>query len=337
MRSRVIAGMLSIGVGLLPSLHASAAAPELRAEAGLRVRYDDNVFQYSDRNLGRYDRTLAKFTTIESTDDVIVSPSIDVRATWKGRYTTRLFAGVDFNQYAKNTERSSQAYTLGVTRRLPRDTGLSLRYRFVPSHFGWRLASPPNQTATYADADLSTSRWRLAVEHDFSRTLDTELYGAWESKDYNPTFNHRDITVKEVGLSGTARLRPKVSVTLGGSHETGDAAGAGDTSINSDTSYRQWSAFVKPRISPARAWDVALVYEYYRRNFTSDLPLDDNYYQREDTAYTLGVESRARIRKSVELRADYDRIDRSSNKNGADLEFGTYTEQRLTLGVEYRF
>ncbi|MFZ5863855.1 MAG: hypothetical protein ACOYXR_13560 [Nitrospirota bacterium] len=341
MRARLLTGLFVVVISLIATEHANAAAPDLRAEAGLRIRYDDNVFQYSDRNLGRYDQTLPKFRTIESTDDIIVTPSIDIRATWKGRYTTRLFGGVDVNQYTKNTDRSSQTYTLGVTQKLPHDTGITLRYRFVPTHFGWRLADPPNQTITYSNAELSSSSWRLAADHDFTRTLNAELYGAWESKDYNPAFNHRDMTVKEVGFSGTVRLRPKVSVTLGGSHETGDAAGAGDASINggSDTSYRQWSAFVKPRISPTRDWDVALTYEYQKRDFTSALVADTNYTQREDTTHTIGLDSTVQIRKNIELRADYDHIQRSvaSLAPGVNLDFGNYTEQRVTLGADYRF
>jgi opacity protein-like surface antigen len=331
--------ILVVAVCLLTAAYANASAPDLRAEAGLRIRYDDNVFQYSDRNLGRFSpATLNKFTTLESTDDIIVTPSIDVRATWKGRYTTRLFAGVDVNQYTKNTDRSNQTYTLGVTRQLPHDTGLTLRYRFVPTHFGWRLADPPNQTTTYSNAELSSSSWRLAVNHDLNRMLSAELYGAWDTKDYNAPFNYRDITVKEMGLSGTAKLRREVSVKLGVVLETGDAAGAGDTSVNSDTSYDQWSVLLRPTISPTRDWDVALTYAYYQRDFTSSLGLvDENYYQREDTAYTVGIDSTVQVRKGIELRAEYDRIDRTSNKSGANLEFGNYTEQRVTIGAEYRF
>ncbi len=343
MRARLIAGILFVGIGLITTTHAHAAAPDLRAEAGLRVRYDDNVFQYSDRNLNRFSPgTIEKFRTLDSTDDIIVTPSIDIRATWKSRYTTRLFTGVDLNQYTKNTDRSSQTYTLGVTQRLPHDTGLTLRYRFVPTHLGWRLADPPNQPApssswTYANAELSSSEWRLAVDYDLNRILSAELYGAWATKDYNAAFNERDITVQEVGLSGTVKFRREVAVKLGLAHETGDAAGAGDASINSDTSYRQWSVLLKPTISPTRDWDVALTYEYQQRDFTSALIGDSNYYQREDTTQTVGLDSTVRISKGVKLRADYDHIQRSSNQNGTDLEFGDYTEQRVSVGAEYRF
>jgi hypothetical protein len=332
-------GILVVAVCLLTAAYANAAAPALRAEAGLRIRYDDNVFQYSDRNLGRYDPTLPKFATIESTDDIIVTPSLDVRALWKGRYSTRVFAGVDLNRYTNNTARSNETYTIGLGQKVSEADTLTLRYRFVPTHFGWRLADPPNQTAAYANAELSSSSWRLSVDHDLSRVLGAELYGAWENKDYAAPFNYRDITVKEMGLSGTARLRPELTIRLGLALETGDAAGAGDASINggSDTSYNQWSVLIRPTISPTQDWGVGFTYAYHQRDFTSTLPLDDNYYQREDTAYTVGLDSTVRIRKGVELRADYDRIHRTSNKSGANLEFGNYTEQRVTIGADYRF
>lgn len=316
---------------------ARAAQIDTSATLGLAVRYDDNVFQYSDRNLGRFNASLNKFSTLDSTDDIIVTPSIDVRAAWKRRYATRVFAGVDLNQYTKNTDRSSQTYTLGVAQLLPHRTALTLRYRFVPTHLGWRLASPPNQTTTYANADLSSSQWRLAVDYDPNRMLNTEVYGAWGTKDYNAAFNHRDITVKEVGLSGTVKWRRAARATLGVARETGDAAGAGDAVINSDTSYRQWSVRLKPAVSPTRDWDVALMYEYERRDYTSPLATDNDHYQREDTTHTVGIETTVQLARGVNVRGDYDRIRRTSNKNGADLDFGNYTEQRVTAAVEYRF
>jgi opacity protein-like surface antigen len=330
--------MLAVGVGLAGAAPIYAAAPDLRAEAGLRIRYDDNVFQYSNRNLDRFSpSTLNKFATLESSDDVIVIPSIDVRATWKGRYATRAFAGVDLNQYTKNKDRSSPTYTLGVTQHLGRDTALTLRHRFVPTHLGWRLADPPNQTAAYANAELSSAEWRLAVDHDLNRILSTELYGAWEDRNYNAAFNERDITVKDVGLSGTVKLRRAIALRLGVARETGDAAGAGDAAVNSDTSYRQWSVRLRPTISPTRDWDLGLAYEYRRRDFTAALPADTNYFGREDTTHAVGVDSTVQLRKGVDLRADYDHIRRTSNKSGADLEFGNYTEQRITAGIDYRF
>lgn len=323
-----------IWIGAAP---ARAARIATSATLGLAARYDDNVFQYSDRNLGRFNTALNKFSTLDSTDDVVVTPSIDVRATWKRRYATRVFAGVDLNQYTKNTDRSSQTYTLGVGQRLPHNTALTLRYRFVPTHLGWRLASPPNQTTSYANAELSSSEWRLAVDYDPNRRLNAELYGAWGAKDYNATFNHRDITVKEVGLSGTAKWRRAARVHLGVSRETGDAAGAGNAVINSDTSYRQWSVLLKPTVSPTRDWDAALMYEYQRRDYTSALAADSDHYQREDTTHTVGIETTVQVTNGMSLRGDYDRIRRTSNKNGADLDFGNYTEQRLTAAAEYRF
>lgn len=336
MRTWFILGSV-VGLCLFTASHTQARSPDLRASVGLRVRYDDNVFQYSDRNLSRFDSALPKFSTLDSTDDVIVTPSVDLRVTWKGRYATRAFAGVDVNRYAKNTDRSSATYTLGVSQRVSPYNDLTLRYRFVPTHLGWRLADPPNQTTTYANAEVSSSEWRLAIDHDLNRTLNAELYGAWEIKDYNAAFNERDITVKEVGLSGTAKWRRAAAVKLGVARETGDAAGAGDAITNSDTSYNQWSVRLRPAVSPARGWDVALSYEYQRRDYTSSLVADTNHYQREDTTRTAGMEIGLQVTKEVEVRADYDHVRRTSNKNGVDLDFGNYTERRVTGAVDYRF
>lgn len=342
MRIRPLFLSVVLSAGLVPSPPAQAGPPDLRVAAGLRIRYDDNVFQYSDRNLGRFDPALGKFSTLDSTDDVIVTPSVDVRAIWNGRYSTRVFAGIDLNQYTKNTDRSSAAYTVGLAQRVTRRSELTLRYRFVPTHLGWRLASPPNQpppssTWTYANAELSSSDWRLAVDHDLTRSLSAEVYGGWETKDYNAAFDHRDITVKEVGVSGTARWKRVARVTLDLARETGDASGAGDAALNSDTSYRQWSVRVKPTVSPTRDWDAALTYEYQRRDFTSGLAADRDHYQREDTTHSLGIETTVQVTNAMNLRGDYDRIRRTSNQNGADLDFGNYTEQRVTAAAEYRF
>lgn len=339
MRTPFVLGSIVVGICLLTATHVKAAAPDLRASVGVKIRFDDNVFQYSDANLGRYDRTLAKFATIESTDDIIVTPSLDVRAVWKGRYSTRVFAGVDLNRYTNNTARSSETYTVGLAQNLSKADTLTLRYRFVPTHFGWRLADPPNQTVTYSDADLSTSSWRLSLDHDFTRDLSGEVFGSRDFRNYDAPFNHRDLTATEVGISGTMRWRPVVSVQARLAREIGDAEGSGDATINSDTSYKQWTFGIEPTFSPTPDLDLGLRYRYEQRDYTSALAADADHFERRDRSNAVGLDGALTVAKKVRLRAAYDHIKRSVTTvaPAANLDFGNYTEQRVTAGIDYRF
>ncbi len=328
-----------IALGLVPPVDAKPL--DVRATLGVTTRYDDNVYQYSDRNLSAFNSSTAKFLGLESTDDVILTPSLDIRAVFSGPRPTRFFGGVDLHTYAQNTDKSYQAYTLGVTQRLAWKTDLTLRYRFIPSFLVGRLADPPNPPvlalATYADAEFALNAWRLALDADVLPELNVELFGLLENKNYNAAFDERDTTVKGGGVAATARVHPQVRVKLGVASEVGDAAGAGDTATNSDTSYREQSLTIKPTVSPARGWDVSLLYDHAWKRYTSDLPLDTNHFGRKDQTQTLGLDAKVVLSRSMDLKGEFDHIKRTSNRTGADLEFADYTEQRVTVGVAYRF
>ncbi len=328
-----------IALGLVPSVDAKPL--DVTATLGVTTRYDDNVYQYSDRNLAAFNPSTAKFLGLDATDDLILTPSLDVRATLQGPRPTRFFAGVDLYTYAQNIDKSYQAYTLGVTQRLARKTDLTLRHRFIPSFLVGRLADPPNPpvlaTATYADAEFALNAWRLALDADLLPELNAEIFGILETKDYNAAFDERDTTVKGGGVAATARVHPQVRVKLGVASESGDAAGAGDASTNSDTSYREQSVTIKPTFSPARGWTVALGYDQAWKRYTSDLSGDVTHFRRKDRTRTLGLDARVALTRDMDLKGELDHIRRTSNRSGADLEFADYTEKRVTVGVAYRF
>jgi hypothetical protein len=324
-----------IALGLAPSVDAKPL--DVTATLGVTTRYDDNVYQYSDRNLAAFNPSTAKFLGLDATDDLILTPSLDVRATLQGPRPTRFFAGVDLYTYAQNTNKSYQAYTLGVTQRLARKTDLTLRYRFIPSFLVGRFADPPNQIVTYADAEFALNAWRLALDADVLPELNVELFGLLEDKDYNAAFDERDTTVRGGGVAATARIHPQVRVKLGVTSEVGDAAGEGDTATNSDTSYREQSVTLKPTFSPARGWTVALGYDQAWKRYTSDLSGDVTHFGRKDRTRTLGLDAKVALTRDMDLKGEFDHIKRTSNRSGADLEFADYTEKRVTVGATYRF
>ncbi|HET8759820.1 MAG TPA: hypothetical protein VFN94_02040, partial [Nitrospiria bacterium] len=151
--------------------------------------------------------------------------------------------------------------------------------------------------------------------------------------------NHRDLTATEVGLSGTVRWRPVAAVQARLAREIGDAAGAGDATINSDTSYKQWTFAIKPTFSPTPDLDLGLRYEYERRDYTSTLAADADHFERQDRSNAVGLDGALTVAKKVRLRAAYDHIKRSVTTvaPAANLDFGNYTEQRVTGGMDYRF
>ena len=329
-----------IALGLVPSVDAKPL--DVKTTLGVTARYDDNVYQYSDRNLAAFNSSTAKFLGLDSTDDIILTPSFDVRAVLQGPRPTRFFGGVDLHTYAQNTKKSYQTYTLGITQRLARKTDLTLRYRFIPSFLVGRLADPPNPpvlaTATYADAEFTLNAWRLALDADVLPELNVEFFGLLENKDYNTAFDERDTTVKGGGVAATARVHPQVRVKLGLASEVGDAAGAGDTATMSDTSYREQSVTIKPTVSPARGWDVSLLYDQAWKRYTSDLGISDKtHFGRKDQTQTLGLDAKVALSRDLDLKGELDHIKRTSNRSGADLEFADYTEQRVTVGASYRF
>ena len=314
-----------------------AAARDLAVRAGLELRYDDNVFQYSNKDLNQFDNSKAKFRSLESEDDWTLIPSVDAGYRIRHRYDTRVSLGVDAKLYERNTVKNYQVYTARVRQELPGRFEIGLRYLLVPRFFLRPLANPPNQVTTYSDAKFRIHSLHLDLDKDFNKWLAGGASGLFEKKDYTADFNERDTTVVGGGAEARVRLNPAIRVAVGADYERGKARGRDDATINSDTSYAQQSYHVRPSAQLAKGITLGVGYSYDSRHYASDLAADKDHFHRNDFTNTWDFRLKGRMTKKLDAYLDHERIDRSSNTPEITAEFADFTERRTTAGVTYEF
>ncbi len=75
----------------------------------------------------------------------------------------RLTLLVDPQFYKTNPERNYVLCSIGVEQTLPKDFKATFRYLLIPNYFLRRLALPPNQRKTYADAEYSMNLFEFSL------------------------------------------------------------------------------------------------------------------------------------------------------------------------------
>lgn len=304
---------------------------------GLELQYDDNVFQYSDKDLNNFKNGPAKFGTLNSPKDLLWIPSLKASYRIRHKLDTRMTFQIEPKFHQQNTIRNYQVYTARIEQELPWRSELGLRYLLVPRFFLRPLADPPNQSIIYNNADFTLQTIKLSFDKTFKKGFNAEVLGVYEKKDYNPDFDERDTTVISGGVK--LRLSPNrtFKVTLGTDYEQGTAKGENDASINSDISYTQWSAYIKPSTQLSNQISLDFGYTYASKHFTTDLTADISHANRDDITQTTEVQFKTRFAKRLDARLDYERLDKKSNKTGVDVEFASFSENRVIAGFLFEF
>lgn len=113
----------------------SRTGPSLKVTAGLTGTYDDNILQYSPRDLDYFRRNLQRSRfAIRTRDDFISSPSLGLRLDLvrKRTFGTRVELGYEDNLYAVNSIKNYQRFSTGLRQVLWRDTVVRTSYSQIP-------------------------------------------------------------------------------------------------------------------------------------------------------------------------------------------------------------
>src|SRR5262249_54158562 len=104
-----------------------------------------------------------------------------------------------------------------------------------------------------------------------------------------------------------------------------------------DTSYKLTSFYISPVIRTFEWLTVTPKSTHDQRTFTSSLPRDRNHFGRQDSTWTNEVDLKLDWGKAFEFHVGYEYIQRSSNRDGVDLEFSSFTENRTSGAVYFDF
>jgi hypothetical protein len=332
---------IAVGVlGLLVVLQAhdvSATVKGFEVQLGLELDYDDNIYQYSDRDLKAFNPTQEKYRGLSSTDDWIVTPGVSLKYCTPLKYTTRLVLEVRPKFYMDNNIKDYQVLTARLSQEFPGKWEIGLQYQTVPSYYLKRLADPPNQSRAYADAEFSINNLRVSTRKEIGRWFSGTVSGTFGYKDYNAEFNERDITI--VATKAQVSFRPWKSfrLSLEGGHEWGQSEGWDDPAYNSDTSYDQWAASVSASQKITSWLMFGGGYLFESKEFITELVHDRGHYQRTDDTLIVDVYLRFQVLKGLSMRAGFELEDCSSKKDRTELPFTSYTERRWMISSSYEF
>lgn len=304
---------------------------------GFESRYDDNLYQYSERNLDRFDPNLPKFLEIGGVSDVAFSFPARVDFRFSRKSKARLSFVFEPQFYTNNPERNHQTFHVGWEQKLSHDMELNVRYFGVPSYFFLRLADPPNQTRTYARASHNINSVDISLQKDFSRRLSAEISLQYATKNYSQDFSHLDSDATGFNFEFYSKLTPSLRILAGGGLERSITRGRNDPRINYDNSYNWWTFYVSPSVDITKWLTVVGEITHSPKSFLSDLPDDINHFGRNDSTWMQEITLKLDLSSSYDLRLKYERITKSSQQNGETLEFPNFTENRISTAVYYEF
>src|SRR5262249_1626489 len=118
--------------GILEERHPMTGT--FRFRFGVESRYDDNLFQYSDRSLQRFNPNTSKYNGLSSADDVIVAVPLRFDYRMRSKWKTRFTLVVDPQFHAHNSARDYQIYYAAVEQKMPHDSEINFRYLLIPHY-----------------------------------------------------------------------------------------------------------------------------------------------------------------------------------------------------------
>jgi len=217
----------------------------------LKFTYDNNIINYSDADLDLYDTggDTSKFA-IESKDDFIISPKVDIRlkGNFIAHHTAWIGTNITYYYYVQNEIRRFQKYSLFARQYVGNGKYLEAEYAYIPDYY-YR-----NQfyQGTFVEASFSKHYLKFEAGAQLFPSLNTTLAYRRQMKYFNAEVSERDLTVNGVRAEGVWRASKSLKFWLYYGFEAASAAGADNPSLDvKDVSYD--------------AWDITLGGRYYSR------------------------------------------------------------------------
>jgi hypothetical protein len=303
--------------------------PRWTVSGGLKLRYVDNAFAFSDERRDRFKSNPDLFPVVESLDDFVWVPSVGLayRAR-RGKFAPTVSLGLRGDFYVSNPKRSFE--TLGASFRhgLPAGVRISAGYTLIPRFFlGERLIS---NTSTDTQT-MSFHQFSLALDRDFTASLNGWVQGAYTIWDFNDSFSALDTDTLRGGLGLTYKY--KRYATLGMGYYVDRAFGESGiiSGTARDTSFIRHTGFMSSTILPFSNAALRLNYAFRHTRFTADLSQDPDNFGHRAGNHSGSIALLYKATSKTTLNLIYDRVINRTNRN-----FSNYTQNRYLFGMSYR-
>lgn len=276
------------------------------------IAYDDNVFEYTQRDMEafRSGDNPERFG-IESIDDFVFTTELEATRRLSSTRAARSYLDLETRSrlYLHNSMANDLRLRMSL-RREERDSSTRLRFTYLPDSYLRRLWD--RESREYLPAEYDDTALGLRYRKDVAPKWLVDGEVSWSYRDYVTAFDERDSGKWAVGL--TAHFRPNRSWDAWAGYERGWSRARAtdpDPDVDVDTSYDEdvYSLGCRYLDGGRNRWS----FEWQRENqtYTTSLtPTDDPYHsgRRDSTnSYSLGYRRIIDRDHWVELEWDHER------------------------------
>jgi hypothetical protein len=307
----------------------------LKAKTGLSLIYDDNVWQFSDRDRSSFENSQNSsfFQNVESLDDFIWEPYFFLQfQPLEKTPSTQLFADISGNFYVHNPSLNLGIYQIGLKQEIRHKVQAAISYTLIPREFVGISRENPSSSISVGET-ITTHTTRFRIERKI-RDINLGLTVHHKFKDYNDTFEEQDNNIYGAGLESKIYSGYGLKTRIAYLFELGVASGRNNTNFNNDLSYRSHQLRISPEVRINRDLTIGVRYEIKYKAFTTNLSGDTNHYGRYDTTHTVGANIYYELGKTLETKLGYERVMKRPNKN---KDFFAFDENVAIVGLSYLF
>ncbi len=245
-----------------------------KAEAGVGVAYDTNVYKLSSTQSDRYDLNLSKDQTtgrykdMDSIDDIIFTPRVKAvfRRPGLGGRDLSVKPSIAYNRYVWNQEKSYFDFGLGVSQALGKHSALGVNFGYAPNIFKKNYLSGATDQDNTPSTGISTTvingtekvfsaahydktdvelyytarLWRSASKNPANLSLDAvsgKVRVGYENKNYDDPFTNRTEDSIFAGLDIDLALYKNTTLTLSYLFKNIDTAVEPEILIRNETNF----------------------------------------------------------------------------------------------------
>jgi hypothetical protein len=308
---------------LLPLL-LSAKAPhreKWQLSVGADIGYDNNVFSLSDSDLDKFDAGDPSFEFMESSDDVVLSPSASLSRTWKWRKInlTPTLKG-DYKLYTANSDKSA-ASVLASLKCEYRRWNATLTVATYPDNYV-RNYVDKDGTGASEKYDYDKNLYKFSCGTRFWKHDYPSMQVKYEVYRYNRYFTEYDGEATTVGFDWKHSF-PTFYFTAGYDYRVynckdlntveSSAQDVGDGSYESNI-YSFSLQNKKVKIGRGKYLRPGLSFGYEDRYYQTDKP-DKFHANRNDRKYTLTGECSFDIMRHTMWTLEYTKVHRNAESD----------------------
>ncbi len=317
-------------------------------DAGLDIRYDDNVINYSDDDLDLYEdgAKVSKFS-IKSEDDFILVPRVEpqIRGKFIGKRSAWLKLAFQYYFYSQNDVK--RYYKLGLSGRhyISRTAYAEAEYSYIPTYYYrnefFRDGFGNN---AYMEADFSKHYLKFGLGMNVVRSIKTKVLYGYQNKSYNQAFSERDLAVNRIRFDGIWKASKQFKFWSYWGLERAEAKGADIDDLDiKDVSYDAWDITFGgryySRLLKKYKPELVSTIKYRQIKYQTTKYRDKYRFGREDSNYYLRVGLAGNFPQKIRIEADYNLITKrvGSLFDSTKISELEYSSNSISIKIKRRF